>query len=270
MKIPMDIVIGDGSSIYGELDFYQGAKAIEGASEIATILTHTILNQDTLQQIPSARGIRANFKNSFTGSFGQRFELVIFGEEQLRVFSSLGEDGFFQIFSYYIGLVTGVHSPITKEAAIRWERSYIDDRYGVLDKIRAPLLRLHKPVEHQGYSVKINKRRTNLSILSLNTLEYMTQETVETESVQIKAAITRFNKLTGTGRLLLDNEGESFSFSPYQNWTHFDISQKSAFSRNLHADNDSDLFEPLTLEVYRVIGVNDTIKHYQVVRVILP
>jgi len=266
----MDIVIGDGDAVFKELDFYYGAKAIEGASELATILTHSILNQDTLKQVPSAKGIRTNFKKSFTGSFGQKFEIEITGPEQARVLNYLGEDGFFQIFNYYIGLVTGVRSPITKDVAIRWEQTYIKDAVELTDKITAPLCRLHNPVEHQGYSLEIRKRRTRLSTLDRNTLEYIKHEVAEEETVLIQAAITRFNKLTGTGRLLLDNEGESISFSPKKNWKFFNYSQRKAFSSNLDADNSAKTFLPLTLEVQRILDVHDVIKHLRVVRVVLP
>lgn len=270
MKIPMDIIIGDGEQKYVELDFYQGAKAIEGTSEVVAVLAHSILNGTVLKQVPSAEGIRANFKKSFVGSFGQKFELIISGGEQLKVFKQITEDGFFQIFSHYIGLVTGVRSPITKDAAIRWERTYIKDQHEVLSRIRGPLLKLHNPIEHHGYTVLLNKRKTNVSTLNLNTLEYISKEETDKNTTEIKAAITRFNKLTGTGRLLLNNEGDSVSFSPKRTWSSYGFSQKNAFSKNLHADNTSDTFESLTLEVHRVTGAKNIVKHYKVVRVVLP
>ena len=268
MKIPMDVTIGSGEAEFEELDFYYGAKAIEGTSEVVSLVADTILNRTLTKQIPSIEGIRANFKKSFVGSFGQRFELNITGTEQVRVLEWLGEDGFFQIMQHYIGQAVGVDYEITNPIALSWANTYIEDDVDLIQKIRNPLLRLHKPIERQGYKIKLNKRRTTISTFNDSTFQYLSHEITEAEPVTIAAVITRFNKLTGTGRLILGADEKSISFAPARSWRIFPQRQRKFFSRNLDLNNGSENFTPINLEVIRVLGRNDVVKHYKINRVI--
>ncbi|WP_162876967.1 hypothetical protein [Pseudomonas viridiflava] len=269
LKIPMDVTIGTGEANFTSLDFYYGAKALEGTSEVVALVAHTILNRTLAKQVPSIEGIRANFKKSFVSSFGQRFELSITGAEQVRVLEWLGEDGFFELMKHYIGQAIGVDHPITKPVAVSWDRTYVEDEVDLIRRIREPLLRMHKPIENQGYRIVLNKRRSPISVLNNETLQYISQEETEDRRVEIAAVITRFNKLTGTGRLILSEVESSVSFAPAMTWKMFPTSQKKIFSQNLHRNNGVEDFLPITLEVTRILGRNDVVKHYKVHRVVL-
>lgn len=269
MIIPMDVTIGTGDSQFEKLDFYYGAKAIEGTSEVVLLVADTILNRTLTKQVPSIEGIRANFKKSFIGSFGQRFELNITGEEPVRVLNWLGEDGFFQIMQHYIGLATGVEYEITKPVAISWARTYVEDDVDLVQKIRNPLLRIHKPIENQGYKITLNKRRSPIAILNDDTFQFLSHEVSEEKTTIISGVITRFNKLTGTGRLIHGAEDKSISFAPARSWKIFPRVQKKTFSRNLDRNNGVEDFLPIELEVTRVLGRNNVVKHYKIHRVVL-
>ena len=269
MIIPMDVTIGTGEANFTDLDFYYGAKALEGTSEVVALVAHTILNRTLAKQVPSIEGIRANFKRSFIGSFGQKFELAITGAEQVRVLEWIGEDGFFQIMKHYIGQAVGVDHQITKPAAVSWARTYIEDEVDLIQRIREPLLRIHKPIESQGYRIVLNKRRSPISVFNNDTYQYISHEFTEYQRIQITAVITRFNKITGTGRLILSEDEKSVSFAPARTWQMFPAEQRKVFSRNLHQNNGAEDFSPLTLEVTRVMGRDDIVKHYKVHSVIL-
>lgn len=269
VEIPMDVTIGTGESDFDELDFYYGSKAIEGASEIVALTAQTILSTRLVKHVPSVEGIRAGFRKSFVSSYGQRFVLNIYGEEQVRVLKYLGEDGFFELFSHYIGLAIGVHNPISKKSAKSWHDSYVKDDVELVQRLRQPLMRPHKPIENQGYKVKINKRRSLVLGFDKSTLRYISHEEVEPKKIIVNAVITRFNSLTGTGRLILEREAQSVSFSPARSWRTYPAKQRKELSKNLHGNNTAEDFEPLTLEVSRVLGAGEVVKHFKLHRVIL-
>ncbi|HFP9925165.1 TPA: hypothetical protein ACHOUM_005437, partial [Escherichia coli] len=98
----MEMVVSDGEERFTELDFYYGSKALEGTSEIVTVLTNTILNREVVTKIPSIEGITASFRTSYEGSFRQRFMLKITGEEQRRNYGAIGEGAFLDVMSYYL------------------------------------------------------------------------------------------------------------------------------------------------------------------------
>jgi hypothetical protein len=269
VEIPMDITIGTGETPFDELDFYYGAKAIEGASEIVALTAQTILTGELVKHVPSIEGIRASFRKSFVSSYGQRFVLNIYGSEQVRVLEYLGEDGFFELFSHYVGLAIGNLNKIEKKVAISWHDKYIKDDVELIERLSQPLLRLHKPIENQGYKISINRRRTNVINFNKKSLEYITSETLDPQKIIIEAVITRFNSLTGTGRLLMDREAQSISFSPSMLWKKFPAKQRKLLSKNLDGNNASEDFVPLKLEVSRITGPQGIIKHLKLHRVII-
>lgn len=269
VEIPMDVTIGSGESKFTDLDFYYGAKAIEGTSEIVSLTAQTILSGQLVKHVPSVEGIRGSFRKSFVSSYGQRFVLNIYGVEQVRVLNYLGEDGFFELFSHYVGLAVGVYSPITKRVAKSWHDKYVKDDVDLVQRLRQPLLRVHKPIESQGYKVNINKRRSLIFGFNRETLDYISREELEPKKVTIQAVVTRFNSLTGTGRVLVDRDAQSISFSPARSWNAFPAKQRKALSRNLDGNNAAEDFMPLTLEVSRVLGAGDVVKHLKLHQVLL-
>ena len=269
VDIPMDVTIGTGESDFDDLDFYYGSKAIEGASEIVALTTQTILSGHLVKHVPSVEGIRASLRKSFVSSYGQRFVLNVFGVEQVRVLNYLGEDGFFELFSHYIGLATGVYTPINKKVAKSWHDKYVHDDVELIQRLRQPLLRLHKPIENQGYSVKINKRRSFVVGFDKKTFDYISHEELDPKKFTIEAVVTRFNSLTGTGRLIMDRDARSVSFSPARSWNTFAARQRKELSRNLDGNNAVEDFKPLTLEVSRVLGVGEVVKHFKLHRVVV-
>jgi len=269
VEIPMDVTIGSGEADFDDLDFYYGSKAIEGTAEIVSLTAQTILSGRLVKQIPSIEGIRAGLRKSFVSSYGQRFVLNIYGAEQVRVLNYLGEDGFFELFSHYIGLAAGLHIPISKRIAKSWHDKYVEDDIELIQRLRQPLLRLHRPIENQGYKVRINKRRSLVIGFDKTTLEYISHEELEASKIQIEAVITRFNSLTGTGRLLLNEDAQSISFSPARSWKTYARKQSKALSRNLDGNNAAEDFMPLTLEVSRVVGTGEVVKHFKLHSVIL-
>ncbi|CAI8968403.1 hypothetical protein [Pseudomonas soli] len=269
MKIPMDLVIGEGDPNFDELDFYVGAKALEGASEAIPLIVNTILTRKLTKQIPSIEGLHANFKQSFKSSYGQRFEIEITGSEEINVARWLGTDGLIEIMQYLIGEAIGQPYQVQNKIAQSWVNSYIEDEFDLINKINGALQRMHKPVEAQGYNVRLRRRRKPIAILNQNTLDYISYEHKETHNTEIRAVITRFNKLTGTGRLILAETDPSISFSPGISWQRFPLTQRRKFSKNLDLNNGSDDFTPIKLSVRRVIGHEGVIKHFKVMSVIL-
>lgn len=269
VDIPMDVTIGTGESEFDDLDFYYGSKAIEGTSEIVALTAQTILSGELVKHVPSVEGIRASLRKSFVSSYGQRFVLNVYGVEQVRVLNYLGEDGFFELFSHYVGLAVGAYVPITKKVAISWHDKYVKDDVDLIQRLRQPLLRLHKPIENQGYKVNINKRRSLVIGFDRKTLNYISHEELEPNKIIVEAVVTRFNSLTGTGRVIMGRDTQSISFSPARSWNTYAAKQRKALSRNLDGNNAVEDFMPLTLEVSRVLGSGGVVKHFKLHRVIL-
>lgn len=269
IHVPMEVVVSDGEERFTELDFYYGSKALEGTSEIITVLTNTILNREVVTKIPSIEGITASFRTSYEGSFRQRFMLKITGEEQRRNFQAIGEGAFLDIMSYYLTRPLLTPYDFSYRRAARIVEEIQPDYSSLMKRLYGPFLKLHKPIEEQNYTVELKRRRTNLARYDHSTLENLTFERSDDERIIIEASITRFNRLTGTGRLILEEDSESVSFEPSFHWRDFPADQKRRLSRNLAANTDNDDFTRLQLEVTTIRNFLGDIKKYSLHRVVM-
>ncbi|EEH92576.1 MULTISPECIES: hypothetical protein [Citrobacter freundii complex] len=269
IHVPMEVVVSDGEERFTELDFYYGSKALEGTSEIITVLTNTILNREVVTKIPSIEGIAASFRTSYEGSFRQRFMLKITGDQQRQNYTSIGEGAFLDVMSYY--LTRPLLTPYVFEyrRAARIVEELQPDYRSLMKRLYGPLLKLHKPIEEQNYTVELKRRRTNLVRYDHSTLENLIIERADEERIIIDASITRFNRLTGTGRLILEEDSDSVSFEPAFLWREFPAEQKRKLSRNLDVNTDNENFTRLRLEVTTIRNFLGEIKKYSLHRVIM-
>lgn len=269
IRIPMEVLITDGEQRFSELDFYHGSKALEGTSEAIAVLSNAILNREIVRKVPSIEGINAIFRNSYEGSFGQRFELKIVGPRQKENFQRIGERAFFEVLRFYLTrpLMNDFEFEMLKSRRVVEE---LNELYTpIMKRLYNPFLKLHKPVEEQHYSVILKRARTQIVCYDRVSLENLTREQVDDVRMIIHASITRFNRLTGTGRMILDEDSESVSFEPAIPWRDFPLSQKKTLSRNLDANNQVDNFTTLTLEVSAVRNYLGDVKKYCLHQVIM-
>ncbi|HBL7319990.1 hypothetical protein A9K82_11760 [Enterobacter kobei] len=269
IHVPMEVVVSDGEERFTELDFYYGSKALEGTSEIVTVLTNTILNREVVTKIPSIEGITASFRTSYEGSFRQRFMLKITGDEQKRNYEAIGEGAFLDVMSYYLTRPLLTPYNFSYKRASRIVEELEPDYRSLMKRLYGPLLKLHKPIEEQNYKVELKRRRTNLVSYDNSTLENLTIERADAERIFIEASITRFNRLTGTGRLILEEDSESVSFEPFSLWREFPLEQRRKLSRNLDVNTDNANFTRLRLEVTAIRNFLGDIKKYSLHRVVM-
>lgn len=269
IHIPMEVLISDGTQQFTELDFYHGSKALEGTSEAIAVLSNVILNREVVTKVPSIEGINAIFRNSYEGSFGQRFELKIVGPRQKDNYHKIGERAFFDVLRFYLSrpLMTDFEFAMMKSRHIVEELS--EHHSSIMKRLYNPFLKLHKPIEEQHYSVTLKRARTSIVRYDESSLGNLTREIIDDNRIVIQASITRFNRLTGTGRMILEEDSESISFEPAILWRDFPMPQKKKLSRNLDANNQVENFTTLTLEVTAIRNYLGEVKKYSLHQVIL-
>lgn len=269
IHIPMEVLISDGTQRFTELDFYHGSKALEGTSEAIAVLSNAILNREVVTKVPSIEGINAIFRNSYEGSFGQRFELKIVGDRQKDNYRRIGERAFFEVMGFYLTrpLMTDFEFTMLKSRRIVDELS--EHHSSIMKRLYNPFLKLHKPIEEQHYSLSIKRARTQIVRYDELSLVNLTKEIIDDNRIIIQASITRFNRLTGTGRMILEEDSESVSFEPAIHWRDFPLPQKRKLSRNLDANNQVEAFTTLTLEVSVIRNYLGEVKKYSLHQVVL-
>lgn len=238
MKVSLDLVINSGDD---EIDMDYALQTLLGASGVTSIITEAILRGKVKENRHQSNEIRTNLKHSFTGSFGQRFDVVISDRKVAARLSSMTRTVFAEVMSYYIYESLFLEGPVLSDAAKKVV-SGLDDIEDELTKaIRNRLKNMHKISTMCNYSVDLNYRKPGekqkIITLNKNTALNITELIETNHDHQIEAIVTRFNTFTGNGRLLVRGEEKTTSFGFLNGLKYVTDAQTKKITSNLDANN---------------------------------
>lgn len=238
MKVSLDLVINSGDD---EIDMDYALQTLLGASGVTSIITEAILRGKVKENRHQSNEIRTNLKHSFTGSFGQRFDVVISDRKVAARLSSMTRTVFAEVMSYYIYESLFLEGPALSDAAKKVV-SGLDDIEDELTKaIRNRLKNMHKISTMCNYSVDLNYRKPGekqkIITLNKNTALNITELIETNHDHQIEAIVTRFNTFTGNGRLLVRGEEKTTSFGFLNGLKYVTDAQTKKITSNLDASN---------------------------------
>lgn len=238
MKVSLDLVINSGDD---EIDMDYALQTLLGASGVTSIITEAILRGKVKENRHQSNEIRTNLKHSFTGSFGQRFDVVISDRKVAARLSSMTRTVFAEVMSYYIYESLFLEGPALSDAAKKVV-SGLDDIEDELTKaIRNRLKNMHKISTMCNYSVDLNYRKPGekqkIITLNKNTALNVTELIETNHDHQIEAIVTRFNTFTGNGRLLVRGEEKTTSFGFLNGLKYVTDAQTKKITSNLDANN---------------------------------
>lgn len=238
MKVSLDLVINSGDD---EIDMDYALQTLLGASGVTSIITEAILRGKVKENRHQSNEIRTNLKHSFTGSFGQRFDVVISDRKVAARLSSMTRTVFAEVMSYYIYESLFLEGPALSDAAKKVV-SGLDDIEDELTKaIRNRLKNMHKISTMCNYSVDLNYRKPGekqkIITLNKNTALNITELIETNHDHQIEAIVTRFNTFTGNGRLLVRGEEKTTSFGFLNGLKYVTDAQTKKITSNLDANN---------------------------------
>lgn len=258
MRLTFNIKFDSGSNNFDGLNMYYGADALGGFAEAISLTTHAIVNNTVVKQTPAARGFKLDFKESHSGSYLQKISLEFTDEEAIRVVNHLGVKGFMELLIFHLASPLGLRPAITRNAAIRWHRSDMDDSEKLLERLERPLERIHHPVNGQGYQITLIKDRTPIIGFNERTYDYLAGSTVSENLETIEAAVSRFNARTFTGRVIEEEDSDSISFSPMKAGI---LRPARILLANSLRDLAEDRMTKLKLGVRRVVARDGRTKH---------
>lgn len=270
MKVSLDLVINSGDD---EIDMDYALQTLLGASGVTSIITEAILRGKVKENRHQSNEIRTNLKHSFTGSFGQRFDVVISDRKVAARLSSMTRTVFAEVMSYYIYESLFLEGPVLSDAAKKVV-SGLDDIEDELTKaIRNRLKNMHKISTMCNYSVDLNYRKPGekqkIITLNKNTALNITELIETNHDHQIEAIVTRFNTFTGNGRLLVRGEEKTTSFGFLNGLKYVTDAQTKKITSNLDANNRlaEEEREYLLLKVRDLTVSNGEVVKYLIIEV---
>ncbi|WP_317467892.1 hypothetical protein [Cronobacter sakazakii] len=271
MKLNLDLVINSGDA---DVDMDYAIETLLGASGVTRTVTEAILTGNVQEKSHPKNETKTKLKHSFTGSYGQCFDVVISNKDSQVRLKEITKPVFIEIMSYYINEALFLDVPPLSTRAKNIISSLDEIENSLTRAIRNKLIKMHKISLMSNYPVDLNLRQKDgkQKIITINKSTALNL-TVLTESKKehyISAVITRFNTLTKNGRLLVSGERKTTSFGFVNGAKYVTESQTKAISENL-SDNDNVSEEnrvPLTLKVRDMIISNGETVKYLVVEVL--
>ncbi|MEI4968362.1 hypothetical protein [Aeromonas caviae] len=238
MKISLDLTINSGDD---DIDMDYALQTLSGASGVTSIITEAVLRGKVKENRHQSNEIRTNLKHSFTGSFGQCFDVVIADQKVAARLANMTRTVFSEVMSYYIYESLFLESAELSNAAKKVVKGLEDIEDELTKAIRNRLKNMHKISTMCNYSVDLNYRKPGgkqkIATLNQNTALNIT-ELIETDHDHlIEAIITRFNTFTGNGRLLVNGEERTTSFGFLNGLKYVTDAQTKKITSNLNSNN---------------------------------
>lgn len=229
-----------------------------GISQILMISLNAYINREIITQATSAKGFKLVLGLSKNGSWEQIINFVITDSHVSSLVDGLGTNGLYDLLKWGLGSGVGITSTLKLRKSRNVVKELRRQNDDLQDKLDEALRRAHQPVKHQGLSIYIKSKKTELICFNQKTLDFLETEINDNEQIAIDVCISRFNARTGTGRMISSIDSESIPFYPDE-----ELSEKR---KALLADNLAlvarGVFDPITAYVSKVTSIDGRLKRY--------
>lgn len=239
-KINLDIII---ESPTNEIDMQYGLETLKGTSDVISITAEAILRSRVPDKRTHRSDTRTKLKQTFTGSYGHKFSIEVIDDELARRLRRIGNETFLEVLKYFVLDALYMDTDELSQDANRLveELSDISDR--LTERLKDPLIDMHKIPTYFDYNIKIRQRKRGLPepkelfILNKGTAINITEAIRSDAEEEMDVVVVRFHSITGNGRFYIKHlqEIESFGFAS-KIIAVTDVMRKS-ISANLHKNN---------------------------------
>lgn len=236
----LDIVI-DTDDDYS-VDMKSALNAFQGISDATVFITEAVLDERVPKKITPKQKVRAMLKDSFKGSYGQKFSINIKNTELKTRFDAIGTNVIVELIRYFIYKALYLETldlSLNAKTALHRLTDIEDELTEQLRK--SSLHKAHDIPINIGKSLKIRYRKSSENITEIITLNNETYLNLipktDATSINISASITRLNINTGNGRLALEGAKETVSFGFSGKYKEVKKEAKKIFSSNLDDNN---------------------------------
>ncbi|WP_426167438.1 hypothetical protein [Pseudoduganella sp. R-34] len=239
MTINFDVVI---DTTEDSVDMKSGLDTLQGVSDATRYIAETVLGERVPERQSHKAKVRTTLRQSFKGSYGQKFSIDIYDEKFQKRFTKIGRAVFAELVAYYL------NDSIYKEARELTEKAQAvitqlgDKSDELVQQLRVSSLKnIHEVSTKFGHDVKIRYRKSREEQIILAEFDDNTASVLDAEKsdeeMQFVARISRLNTNTGNGRLQIKGENETVAFGFSGEYQSLDFAVKQRFSENLHYNN---------------------------------
>lgn len=217
ISVQMHFKYDGGLASSGSLEIYDAAVALRGISRALAITTHAFVNNGEIRsRAERANGARILLHPPVRGSFDQLVTILldpatVAGTIGISVASNALWDFIKVTWSKAVGLAAEPSTPTGRRLQDR-----IEPVFGELADVLEPALKdMHRPIQSDAETEMQLVRPRVGAVLTLDTgtLAYVSTLLEDPDQVLIAGNVTRYNVITGYGRLYDDAEEQTIPFN---------------------------------------------------------
>ena len=215
-EIKFDIRYTGGSASNNKLDLYDASNSILGFSRALAITSHALITGGDLRvRGSSVPNVKTYLHPPKKGSFIETVSIVFQEPAVIALGTSVVVSAFWAMLEYSWKIATGQeHTPTnhTVNKIIR-DNDLLDVE--LINFLETPLQQIHRPIlAHNDMKIQINRPRKGKIIeFDFLTKEYVHSSVNAGIQEDIKGNVTKYNILTGYGRVFVDELEKTIPFN---------------------------------------------------------
>jgi len=243
--LELDIVVD--SKDY-EIDMQYGLETLKGTSDAVSLIAEAILEDKVGgRRTHKSNGVRTKLKQSFKGSFGQRFALEITKPELKLKLKKMGDSVFLEALSCLLmeGLYFDYDDLSAEAHDVLEEMDYISN--DLYKRINSALINMHQLSRKYNQNVTLRHRKYGapfpqpLIKLTSDTCSNITDTEIDVTQQTLEVIIVRYHSKTGNGRFHIKGVEEFSSFGFGTTLISVQKELRKKISKNLHDNNTKDI-----------------------------
>jgi hypothetical protein len=239
MSINFDVVI---STLEDSVDMKSGLDTLQGVSDATRYIAEAVLGERVPERQTHKAKVRTTLRQSFRGSYGQKFSIDIYDERFQKRLNKIGKIVFVELVAYYLNDSIYKESKRLSDKAVAIIEQLGDLSDDLVQQLRISSLKnIHEVSTKFGHDVKIRYRKSRDEQIVLAEFDDETASVLDAEktneTIEFIARISRLNTNTGNGRLQIRGENETVAFGFSGEYQGLDVIVRRRFSENLHYNN---------------------------------
>ncbi|MCK7459579.1 hypothetical protein [Idiomarina aminovorans] len=251
-------------------DMGSTSLALKGVSDTFEITTEALADDRVRQVKTQTSSASAWLESSFDSSYGLNFKVTLTDEAEASL-RGIHDSVISEFISYITADILNLEQKELSDEAAELIASHNDIEESLKSRLWQPVKNMHAVTQKTGKVLKLYRtlqgnRKEEISQITEETYRYLTEKRVERNPEHLVVAVTRFNSLTGNGRLIIGDDRVTVAFSiPKSNHDDDVEFQAKVISQNLLDNTDVSADEREFLNVTgRRVKLNDgrTVKIY--------
>jgi hypothetical protein len=213
----LDVVIRyDGKTAdTGQLNLFQAAESLDGIARVINVIVHAFANEGQIRgRLTAPEGAETYLSAAKKGCFEEVITIVFDADTVKKIKPSVIVGNFWDFLTASVNAAIGrsynANTSMVKKIILKNE-TFFEELAEVLE---TSLQHLHRPIKSRGAnSITFARPKARDAVtLDQESLIYVSAMDQEPDITYWRGNVTKYNTLTGYGRVYLDKVGETIPF----------------------------------------------------------